>query len=130
VISSAPFTEAVLSSRRYTISFQKQKLRATLPEKLYDDLYWARTQFQHGMPVGPAMLHYRKSLDYALLTDVAPVLFNAALVSRLNELRVPGAPVGLTTFTPSAIARYMRQREGIELVSQGLAAARNPNVPG
>jgi hypothetical protein len=44
-----------------------------LPEALCDDLYWARIQFLHGMPVRSAMLHYRRSSDYPRLTDVAPV---------------------------------------------------------
>jgi hypothetical protein len=99
------------------------KFRATLPETLYDDLYWARNQFLHGMPVRPGMLHYRQSKQYPRLTDVAPVLFNAALVSRLNSLRVAGAPTEFKKLTTRAIARYMKSHDGIRRVSRGLMAA-------
>jgi hypothetical protein len=34
------------------------------------------------------MLHYRQSNDYTGLVEVAPVLFGAALVSRMNSLGV------------------------------------------
>ena len=55
------------------------------------------------MPVRPAVLHYRQSNDYIGLTDVAPVLFNAALVSRLNSLRVTGAPMDFSKLTMKTI---------------------------
>jgi hypothetical protein len=126
VISDAPYSEKALAAKRFTISHGGNRFRATLPEALYDDLYWARNQFLHGMPVRPAMLHYRQSNDYARLTDVAPVLFAAALVSRLNSLRVAGAPMELKKLTVRAVARYMRSHEGIERVSRGLVAAGNP----
>ena len=53
VISDAPYSEKALTSRRFTVSYGGNKFRATLPEALYDDLYRARNQFLHGMPVQP-----------------------------------------------------------------------------
>jgi hypothetical protein len=42
----------------------KDKIRATLPEALHDDLHWARNQFLHGMPIRPTMPRYRQSNHY------------------------------------------------------------------
>ena len=66
VLSDAPYSLKTLTTTRYVVSYQGKKLRATLPEALYDDLYWARNQFLHGMPVRPMMLRYRQSKDYPL----------------------------------------------------------------
>jgi hypothetical protein len=123
VLANAPFSEKRLSSTRFTVKYGGTKFRATLPEALYDDLYWARNQFLHGMPVRRAMLRYRQSKGYAELTDVAPVLFNAALVSQLNSLHVPGAPMDFNSVTIRTIAKYMKSHEGIRRVSQALIAA-------
>jgi hypothetical protein len=127
VISEAPFTDKVLNSKRFTVSYGRDKFRATLPEALYDDLYWARNQFLHGMPVRAPMLRYRQSNDYGALTEVAPVLFNAALVSRLNSLRVAGAPMDFKKLTVRTVARYMKTHEGIRRVSEALVAAGKPS---
>jgi hypothetical protein len=127
VISDAPFSDKALTSTRFTVSYGGNKFRATLPEALYDDLYWARNQFLHGMPVRPAVLHYRQSNDYIGLADVAPVLFNAALVSRLNSLGVTGAPMDFSKLTMKTMVRYMKSREGIRRVSEGLKAAGQPS---
>jgi hypothetical protein len=105
VISDAPFSDKTLTSTRFTVSYGGNKFRATLPEALYDDLYWARNQFLHGMPVRRAVLHYRQSNDYAGLTDVAPALFNAALVSRLNSIGVTGAPMEFSKLTMKTMVR-------------------------
>ena len=63
VLSDAPYSLKTLTVKRYMVSYQGNKLRATLPEALYDDLYWARNQFLHGMPVRPTMLRYRQSKE-------------------------------------------------------------------
>jgi hypothetical protein len=126
VISAAQYSEKALTSKRFTVSYGGSKFRATLPEALYDDLYWARNQFLHGMAVRGAMLHYRQSRKYTDLSDVAPVLFNAALVSRLNALGVAGAPMAFKKLTIRTLAPYMKSRSGIERVSQGLVAAGKP----
>ena len=57
------------------------------------------------MPVRPAVVHHRQSKDYVRLTDVAAVLFNAALVSRLNSLGVPGAPMDFSKLTMKTMVR-------------------------
>ncbi len=126
VISDAPFSGKTLGSPRFTVSYRENKFRATLPEALYDDLYWTRNQFLHGMPVRPAMLHDRQSDKYTAVADIAPVLFNAALVSRLNSLCVPGAPMDFKKLTRKTIARYMKSHEGIERMSEALMAAGRP----
>jgi hypothetical protein len=126
VISDAPFSGKALASTRFAVRYGGNKFRATLPEALYDDLYWARNQFLHGMPVRPNMLHYRQSDRYTALSDVAPVLFNAALVSRLNSLRVTGAPMDFKKLAVGTIARYMKSHRGIERVSRALEAAGRP----
>jgi hypothetical protein len=109
------------------VSYGGNKFRATLPEALYDDLYWARNQFLHGMPVRRAVLHYRQSNDYRGLIDVPPVLFNAALVSRLNALGVTGAPMDFSKLTMKTMVRYMKSHEGVRRVSEGLKAAGQPS---
>jgi hypothetical protein len=128
VISDAPFSDETLTSTRFTVSHGGNKFRATLPEALYDDLYWARNQFLHGMPVRPAVLHYRQSNEYIGLIDVAPVLFNAALVSRLNSLGVTGAPMDFKKLTMKTMVRYMKSHDGIRRVSEGLKAAGQPSA--
>ena len=125
VISDAPFTERVLTLKRFTVSYSGIRSRVTFPEAVYDDLYWARNQFLHGMPVRQRMLHYRQSVAYTALTDVAPVLFNAALVSRLNSHNVTGTPMEFEGLTIRNHALYMRSHEGIRRVSTALVAAGN-----
>jgi hypothetical protein len=74
------------------------------------------------MRVRRAVLHYRQSNDYMRLTDVAPVLFNAALASRLNSLGVTGAPMDFKKLTMKTMVRYMKSHE-----SEGLKAAGQPS---
>jgi hypothetical protein len=126
VISGTPFTSKELTKRLYTVWFGKkpsQKARVTLPEAFYDDLYWARNQFLHGNVVSAATVHYRQSTGYVSLTDVAPVLFNVALVSTLGSLRIPGGPRPFGKFTVKAMSAYMKSRAGIDRAQEGLAAA-------
>jgi hypothetical protein len=88
----------------------------------------ARNQFLHGMPVQPTMLRYRQSKGYAQLANIAPVLFNAALIASLNALRIPGKPMGIKKPTAKNIATYFRTHEGIDRVQRGLMAAGAPNL--
>ena len=75
------------------------------------------------------MLHYRQSNDYTRLTEVAPVLFGAALVSRLNSLGVAGAPMDFKKLTMRYHCDlYMKSHQGIERVSRGLMAAGKPTA--
>jgi hypothetical protein len=126
MIREAPFGLKAVVAQRHIISFQQTRIRATLPEALYDDLYWARNQFLHGMQVLPAMLRYRQERAYVPLANVAPVLFNAALVSYLNRIDVAGAPMDLKRLTLKNIATYVASRKGIERVEKGIAAAAKP----
>jgi hypothetical protein len=127
LLRDAPFSMKELTAKRYTISYQQQRIRATLPEALYDDLYWARNKFLHGSPVRGSMLRYRQSADYPPLTTVAPVLFNAALVAHLNRIGVAGEPMDAAKLTVNNIAQYLRTHEGIDRVQKGLAAAAQAN---
>ena len=122
-LSDAPYTLKEVKAKRYVVSFQGNKIRATLPEALYDDLYWARNQFLHGMPVHPVTLRYCQSKHYVALANVAPVLFNAALVSHLNRIGVAGEPMEFKKLTVKNLAKYMKTHQGIERVQKGLAAA-------
>jgi hypothetical protein len=128
VLSDAPFGSKELKSKRYIVTYQHKRIPATMPEALYDDLYWARNQFLHGMPVRPAMLHYRQSSTYAPLINVAPVLFSAALVSYLNRIRIPGGPIESGKLTLKSIGKYMLARQGIDRVEKGLVAAGRPEA--
>ena len=123
IISDAPYSSKDLTAMRYVVSHQGNRIRATLPEALYDDLYWARNQFLHGMPVRPAMLRYRQSKTYAPLANVAPVLFNAALVSYLNRIGIAGEPMAFEKLTVKNMVKYMRTHQGIERIQKGLVAA-------
>jgi hypothetical protein len=123
LISDTPFTAKELTAKRHTISYQGTKVRVTLPEALYDDLYWARNQFLHGMPVRPPMLRYRQSKDYAPLLNIAPALFNAALVAYLNRSGVAGGPTEFKKkFTLTNFKKYLDVRSGIDRVQRGIAA--------
>lgn len=127
LISDAPFSSKEVTAKRYMISYQGAKVRVTLPEALYDDLYWARNQFLHGMPVRGTMLRYRQSKDYAPLLNIAPALFNAALVAYLNRIGVAGGPTEFKRkFTIKDLKKYFKARSGIDRVQKGIAAAGKP----
>jgi hypothetical protein len=123
MLSEASYSSKELTAKRYVVSYQGTKIPATLPEAMYDDLYWARNQFLHGMPVRAAMLRYRQSNAYLPLANIAPVLFNAALVSFLNRVGIPGEPMDFGKLTLKNVAKYMKSHQGIERVQKGLAAA-------
>jgi hypothetical protein len=125
-LRDGPFTSKELVAKRYTVSFRGNRIRVTLPEALYDDLYWARNQFLHGEPVRRQMLHYRNSGAYVSLTDVAPVLFNAALVSDLDRIGVPGGPADFKKLTLKTFGKYLKTHEGIQRVQAGIAASGKP----
>jgi hypothetical protein len=78
------------------------------------------------MPVRPPMLCYRQSKTYVPLANVAPVLFNAALVSHLNRIGVAGGPMDFKKFTVKNLAKYMKTHKGIEHVQKGIVAAAKP----
>jgi hypothetical protein len=80
VLRVVPFNVRALKMNRYRISHKGKTFPASLPESLYDSLYLARNQFLHGMPVSFCTLRYHRSKQYALLSQIAPVLYNAALV--------------------------------------------------
>jgi hypothetical protein len=123
ILSAAPYSMKEVVVKRYTITYQKRKIRVTLPEALYDDVYWARNQFLHGMPVRSATLRYRQSRACVPLANVAPVLFNAALVSHLNRIGIAGGPMDFKKLTQKTLALYMKTHAGIERVQKGLSAA-------
>jgi len=126
VLSDAPFTSKPLIARRYTISFGGKRFRATLSEALYDDLYWARNQFLHGMPVRPTTLRYKQSSKGVPIANVAPVLFNLALLSYLNQIGVPGGPMDFKKLTLKNVGKYMRSHKGLDRVQKALVAAAKP----
>ena len=107
-----------LTHRRYLISHHQQQSRVTLPEKFYDDLYRARNQFLHGNPVTSAVLRYRQSLRYVQLQFIAPVLYNAALLSFLDG-KVRGGP----SADPDDIQDFLEWHDGLWGVQDALFAA-------
>jgi hypothetical protein len=68
----------------------------------------------------------RADRECLYVTEVAPVLFGATLVSRMNSLEVAGTPMDFKKLTMRTIVRYMKSHEGIERVSKGLMAAGKP----
>jgi hypothetical protein len=128
MLRTAPYEAMELTTTRYTVSYGGVRHRATLPEALYDDLYWARNQFLHGMPVGVTTLHYRHSRSYSQLIRVAPILYNAALLSFLGQIRIAGGPMVQLALGDRGrgLARYMESREGLREVQEGLIAASYP----
>ena len=86
-------------------------------------LYWSRNQFLHGNTVTATTLRHRRSRSYASLTLVAPVLFNAALISTLNTLGVVGGPKDFEKLTLKNVGEYMKNRKELDLVEAGLSAA-------
>jgi hypothetical protein len=125
VLEAAPLDARELTARRYSISYKQARHRATLPAALYDDLYWARNQFLHGMPVRRTTLHYRQSRRYVQLVKIAPVLYNVALLSLLQRNGIPGGPVSDLQLGVGAntLARYFESREGLREVQEGLIAS-------
>lgn len=130
VLRDAPYGSKHLKSNRFVVYYgrgkSRQRFAATLPEALYDDLYWARNQFLHGNGVTVSTLRYRRSKRYAHLAHVAPVLFSAALFSILDTLGVRSGPMDPKTLTMKNIAEYMKSREGLERIEKGIIAAAKP----
>ena len=116
-----PWDKRQLTLRRYCILHDKQRIRVTLPEKFYDDLYRARNQFLHGNPVTPAVLRYKRSLRHVPLQCIAPVLYNAALLSFLGG-RVPGGP----SVDPDEIQDFLEWHDGLRSIQKALLAASHP----
>ncbi len=125
VLSAAPFDRRELVAQRFIVSHRGQRRRATLPEALYDDLYWARNQFLHGMPVTTGTLHFRQSPSLRMLTQIAPILYNVALVSMLDRLSVPGGPMAFGTGTLANHQEYLSSRLPFGHIQRGLVAARD-----
>jgi hypothetical protein len=129
-LAAAPFTARELVAKRYTVwegkGRNRVKVRVTLPESVYDDLYGARNRFLHGSPVRPAMLHYRQDAACARLTTLAPALYSAALVSFLDDAKVAGGPSKGRKLTVSNVVKYGATRSGLTRVEKGFAAAAKP----
>jgi hypothetical protein len=127
-LQSAPFDRRELLDLRYSVLYQRVRYRATLPAALYDDLYWSRNQFLHGMPVASSALHYRQSPMYVPLIQVAPVLYSAAIVSFLAGVRIGHGPLTRLALGRhgSALRRYIESRSGFEVIQDALMVARSP----
>ena len=109
-----------LTAKRYVVWYRDVRYAATLPEAIYDDLYLARNRFLHGQPVRGNHLHHRHSGRFLTLIELAPVLYNAALLSFLKG-NVEGGPDETATFV-----EYARRREGLRVVQDALITARYP----
>jgi hypothetical protein len=101
----------------------KDKIRATLPEALHDDLHWARNQFLHGMPIRPTMPRYRQSNRYnptmSRILSMSSGSFDSLKVSlrwgcRPNAAdavdRRPTDPIGFGHVAHAPVGRAARRR--------------------
>jgi hypothetical protein len=125
VLRNAPYEFRRLLDKTFVVyeSQSKPRVKATLPEALYDDLYWARNQFLHGNAVNEKVLHYRKSEKFYPLNRIAPVLYSAALVSFLDEVKIPGGPMPYAALDANSIPQFFASREGFRQIQKGLIAA-------
>ena len=89
-LQAVPWTRRELSAMRYKVTYN-QMFKATLAEAIYDDLYHARNRFLHGQPVTATDLYYRQSNRFRPILELAPVLYNAALLAYLRG-KIPGGP--------------------------------------
>jgi len=63
----------------------------------------------------------------APLLNIAPALFNAALVAYLNRIGVAGGPTEFKKkFTIENLKKYVKARSRIDRVQKGIAAAGKP----
>jgi len=124
VLQRTRYSRSELTVRRFRVNHAKQSFPATLPEALYDDLYWARNRFLHGSPITASTFRYQQSLKHEELVYVAPVLYASALTSFLDEAKIPEGPQPPPkTLTPDTMSAYMHSREGLERVERALVAA-------
>ena len=139
-LQQIPFLKPALRSLRYTVWDRRVRHQATLAEALYDDLYRARNRFFHGEAVTASDLHYRRSTNYLNLIDIAPVLYNGALLSFLRN-RIRGGPETAAAIAAGkdiagAMKRYIEATRGVSEIEDALLAARyrlnehgHPDVP-
>jgi hypothetical protein len=127
VLNSAPL-DANVAAARYAVNYRGQTYRVSLAADIYDDLYAARNSFMHGNPVTTRDLRYRRSGTRLQLAQLAPLVFNVALLSYL-EGKVGGGPIVPQAFEADwqEYARErLRRREGVENIQEALLASRYP----
>jgi hypothetical protein len=84
-LRTAQWTSKEFTHLRYTAFHRGQKFRASLPEKLYDQLYAARNDFMHGNRTKLRSKVWRFKGKQVPLEFVTPCLFAAALRAKLNH---------------------------------------------
>jgi hypothetical protein len=82
-LRSANWTDKEFTQSKYSISYRGNRLRVTLAEKLYDQLYAVRNDFMHGERPGILSKRWRFRGKDAPLEFVVPSLFAAALRAKL-----------------------------------------------
>lgn len=83
-LRKARWTDKDFTRFRYLVWQRKKRVRVTLPEKFYDQLYAARNDFMHGNRLRIRSKVWRFKRKSFLLEFVAPCLFAAALRARLR----------------------------------------------
>lgn len=124
-LASGPWDSSVLVAKRYTVRVgHKVKRRATLLERIYEDLYDARNAFLHGNRVTQSTVRFRGQRNRLSLVELVPSLYHGALLAFL-EGKVGGGPSGRVRDlrTPKAVRTYMQRRDGLSNVQQALMHA-------
>ena len=102
ILNNATWLDWRLRATRYTITSNKATKKVNLVEKLCRELYRARNDFLHGNPVKRASLYLRSRVSDASLVHAAPLVYRAALVSKL-----PGSPPSPNSLAFEDIAAYI-----------------------
>jgi hypothetical protein len=125
-LAGGPWGYSKLTTRRYKVRADRKTMRrATLVERIYDDLYNARNAFLHGNPVSARTLRFDRRGDRPSLVTLAPALYHGALLAFLQN-KVPGGPDEALPGNLSevdAARHYMDRREGLSNVQNALAKA-------
>jgi hypothetical protein len=86
LIGMAPLHGAQFARRQYAVTGGKKvkRLRVTLLQKLYHEIYTARNDFLHGNPVSARCLHPFGKTSRFPLNYFAPLLYSIALICHLD----------------------------------------------
>jgi hypothetical protein len=131
LFSKSQFSDSV-GKRQRKIAFRSQVRKGNAAAYLYSRLYESRNAFLHGNPVTVYTALYKSRNQHSLLTTVAPVLFNTALLCHFDwfnklpkmRIRVVREKVGKFESDWKAHSARRRIEKALKHVLAGKSASR------
>jgi hypothetical protein len=87
LIGQFDWNNKTVKKKVYKISYRQKEHRASLPQRLYKELYDTRNEFLHGNPITPNRLHPFRNKDVPGITRFAPLLYKVALLAYLEKYK-------------------------------------------